>query len=165
MLEGIPDPGRVHVRLRLDGLYAQQGETYTSFLRFFPTGEGMAVSVEHELPLEETVLSVAAWLLPSHPSASRGPYSVEGNVLSFEATSEAGLVEFLGVIAPHGMELCLHSHSHINGHRAYRVYRYHPLPASSHHQRDNAPGQARSNVPPRRNQDPSRSGPSAAQRE
>ncbi|MEU9022094.1 hypothetical protein [Actinomadura sp. NPDC048394] len=118
------------MRLRFDGLYAEQGQTYTSFLRFFPTGEGMAASVEHDLPLEETVVSVAAWLLPDHPYASRGPYSVEDNVLSFDATSREGLVEYLGVIAPHGMELCLHSHSHINGHRAYGVYRYQRLPTS-----------------------------------
>jgi hypothetical protein len=118
------------VRLHFDGLYAKQGQTYTSFLRFFPTGEGMAVSVAHDLPLEETVVSVASWLLPDQPYVSRGPYSVEGNVLSFEATSNAGMVEYLGVIAPHGIELCLHSHSHINGHRAYGVYRYQRLPTS-----------------------------------
>mgnify|MGYP001187427970 CR=1 FL=1 len=116
------------MQLRFDGLYAERCTTYTRFLRFFPTGEGMAASVDSHRPMEETVVSVARWLLPNHPYASRGPYAVEGNVLSFEATSRAGTVEYLGVIAPHGMELCLHSHSHINGHKAYGVYRYQRLP-------------------------------------
>lgn len=129
------------MQLRFDGLYAEQGQAYTSFLRFFPTGEGMAVSVEHDLPLEETVVSVARWLLPGHPRLPRGPYSVEGNVLSFAARSREGLVEYLGVIAPYGMELCLHSHSHINGHKAYGVYRYQRLPPSWQHQRDDVAGQ------------------------
>ncbi len=121
------DAGEVPV-IRVDGCYVADGPDYHYFLRFFPRGDVMTVTVSGTGGAVDlkTVRSVMGWLVPSSgdDGLSRGRLSQSGGEISFSATSADGTVNFQGTVLPGGEELRLQSHSLINGHRDERVWRF-----------------------------------------
>lgn len=116
--------------IRVDGCYLSDadGPDYHYFLRFFPGGDVMTVTVSGTGGAvdRKTVRSVMGWLDPSSgdDGLSRGRLSRTGSEISFSAISADGTVNYEGTVLPGGEELRLQSHSLINGHRDEQVWRF-----------------------------------------
>jgi hypothetical protein len=94
-----------------------RSELLLGWLRF--QSDGLVLSVTTSSPARPD--EIARWFTPAHEHSSRGRWRLDGERLSFETESEYGRVDYEGVVV--GDELRLRSHSHINDHRAERVYK------------------------------------------
>ena len=104
---------------RFNGLYVREvSEAYSMYLRFFPSGKVCSVSAPGSA--EE----VAAWLSPDNRNLGVGEVSIRGAQITFREKSPQGVIEYNGVISADSMELRLHSHSYINGHEFFGVWRF-----------------------------------------
>jgi hypothetical protein len=106
---------------RFDGLYvkAEEGEDYTRYIRFFSSGTACTVSSPGR------VRDVMRWLLPnSNPIIPEGKYTLSENRIRIRVEASNGVVEYSGTISTDATELRLHTHSYINGHESFGVWRF-----------------------------------------
>ena len=107
-------------KLRYDGLYITSHSDCNEFLRFFPTGEVLAVPCTGT---DADVSQIITWLLPGR-GFGEGRVTQNSSSLSFRTVSDGGAVDYMGEISGDG-SLYLWSYSHINGYRSGReVYRF-----------------------------------------
>ena len=113
-----PKPDRP-AQLRFDGVYQDEAGSRTDgwgYCRFYEDGTVIAVTSTG------SPSQVARWFSKEHGHVSRGRYRVKGRRLTFSATSGSGTVDYTGEIQ--GDKLTLNVHSHINGNRSRRAYRF-----------------------------------------
>lgn len=116
----IPRQPTVH----FDGLYQSEQvgkgrDKSWSYIRFFPNGLVITVSSTGE------PRHLKQWFDKNYPRtkyASSGRFTVEGRHIKFISTSSSGTVDYEGEII--ASSLILRSHSHINGNRAVREYKF-----------------------------------------
>jgi hypothetical protein len=122
LLAGCAATGHRHgPELRHDGIYqssaqSDDGDTYWSYLRFYPDGTVIDTSSTGE-PAD-----LQPWFNRRMDDPSVGHVSVQGNHLRFSQASKEGTVDYQGTID--GNTLHLASYSHINGHRDNLVYTF-----------------------------------------
>ena len=110
------DHGQVP-ELRFDGVHQsdQDGDSW-SYLRFYHDGTVIKVtSTSRPAKIER-------WFTKEHEGVSVGKVTLDGSRLSFSCVSDSGTIEYAGEILDHRIQL--DSHSHINDHRASRVYTF-----------------------------------------
>ena len=104
--------------LRYDGVYrSKRIADYWNYLRFYSDGTVIEVSSTGK-PKD-----LRKWFSKdnaSHPSI--GKITIKGNHLSFSVVSTEGTVDYTGEIRENRIRL--RSYSHINEHRATRVYSF-----------------------------------------
>lgn len=127
---GLPDRGRATAlpafdtpsrdigMIRLDGFYTCPQKDFTKYLRFYRDGTVVSVSSTG------TAKQISGWFTKENSTVSKGRCEVAGSRIEFSARSSEGTVDYAGTIGSGGEELHLHSHSQINGHEAYAVYRF-----------------------------------------
>lgn len=103
---------------RFDGLYVTKGPTYSSYLRFFPSGKACSVSSTGRAH------DVARWLFPDSNQIGEADYAVSGTRISIYEKNPSGVVEYNGTISVDSMELELHSQSYINGNESFQIWRF-----------------------------------------
>jgi len=94
-------------------------DEYWYYIRFYEDGTVLTVSSTG------SASNVIDWLTVDRvgsPGVSIGVYELDGDQISFSATSERGTVDYEGDVLADGIEL--DSHSHINDHRGHRAYHF-----------------------------------------
>jgi hypothetical protein len=108
--------------VRYDGLYVRPNGDYAQYLRFMSSG------ICHSVSSTGTPEQVSRWLgAPTQSSPSKGPFTILGDQIKIIDTSSVGTVEYRGTVGPSANELHLYTHSYINGHESFGVWRFHPL--------------------------------------
>ncbi|WP_329336903.1 toll/interleukin-1 receptor domain-containing protein [Streptomyces sp. NBC_00663] len=119
----VPAPGGGYAgAIRVDGFYQRPDTGSTNYLRFYTDGTVVSVSSTG------TAEQIAGWFTREHPGLGQGPCEVNGDQIGFTTTAPYGRITYTGTIGATGEELHLHSHSHINGHESYSVYRFTHVP-------------------------------------
>jgi hypothetical protein len=106
--------------LRTDGVYqSERTDDYWQYLRFYEDETVLTVSSTG------TPEQIARWFKKENiqkNGLSHGKVQVHGSQVSFASTSQEGTVDYEGTIQ--GTTLTVKSHSHINGRRATRKFRF-----------------------------------------
>lgn len=89
-------------------------EVFCKYFRFYPDGVVISVTTSGN-PNE-----IKKWF--RRPYVDSGRYRIDGDKISFSVTSPEGTVDYNGVIR--GSNLNLDVHSHINGYRSSRVWKW-----------------------------------------
>jgi hypothetical protein len=105
--------------IQYHGLYVSPESNYFQYFRFYPDGTVLSVSSTG------TAKQVSQWLTRDNAkSNSAGAYLTSDENIQFSTVSPSGRVDYVGRQADGGWQLLLHSHSHINGHESYGVWRF-----------------------------------------
>jgi hypothetical protein len=99
--------------LRVDDLYRARQDPYSYYLRFGSTGIVESISADNGVSAADVERSLVAGSAPPH---ARGRLEIYGTRLAFSLTSDAGSVDYEGVISPEG-DLIVETHSRINDRR------------------------------------------------
>lgn len=113
--------------VRFGGVYAQTGAESTSIIRFFTPNIAVSVSIGSDQPLEILLPKIVGWLRPGR-DYGEGSFTVSGDAIGWDSISSVGTVRYRGTLGMGGVDLSLHTHSLINGHESYGVWRFAPLP-------------------------------------
>ena len=105
--------------LRYDGIYQAKEEDYFLYLRFYADGTVLTVSSGSH---PDQVFSLIS---KDQAEVSTGNYTLEGDTLSFSATSEEGTVDYHGQLD--GERLVVQSYSHINESHSDEEYTFVPV--------------------------------------
>jgi hypothetical protein len=89
--------------------------SYWCYLRFYEDGTVLAVISEG------TPVEIARWFNRQHYSSDKGTYSLDGNHITFSATSAEGTVDYDGTVVEGG-KLKLKKYSHIIDYRSTETY-------------------------------------------
>ena len=96
--------------IRFDGVYYQEGQDSTSYIRFYDDGTVITVSSTG------TTTQIKPWFTKYHKDISTGRFNITGNNISFQSTDKCGSVDYSGKMS--NDELLLDIHSNINGYIA-----------------------------------------------
>lgn len=120
-------PSQRYPTPRFDGLYVRSwgdGAKYQyQYLRFFSAGK--VCSISENLRAHDVIKHLLL-----HSGYPEGDYSLAQNVIMMSHTIEMrlkspqGVIERSGTISADSMELLLYSHSYINGHSSWAVWRF-----------------------------------------
>ena len=105
--------------VRLDGIYQSKGiNDFDSVIRFYADGLVIRTSTTGAPD------TIAKWFNRgwAETKGQKGKYVISGSNIQFSTRSSAGSIDLDGTIE--GDSLILKSHSHINGHRTVREYRF-----------------------------------------
>jgi hypothetical protein len=118
----------IEMHVKFDGVYVQTRRDIDHFIRFFPAGLAMAVSVARtKESLTRRAEHVATWLLPEERERlGAGEHELTDRILKWDDVAPEGVVQYRGIVSEHATELHLHTHSLINGHESYGVWRFIP---------------------------------------